>query len=70
MVVDVAVSGDRNVNKIEAENILINKDLLIGIQFMWTVKAKVVPVIRGTTGSFSESLRHFLSNIPGKHKIK
>ena len=37
---------------------------------MWNVKAKVIPVIIETTGSISKSLRHYLSNIPGKHEIK
>jgi hypothetical protein len=34
------------------------------------VKAKVIPVITGATGTISKSLRHYQSNIPGKHKIK
>jgi hypothetical protein len=37
---------------------------------MWNVKAKVIPVITGTTGSVSKSLRQHLSNITGKHEIK
>ena len=37
---------------------------------MWNVKAKVIPVIIGTTGTISKSLRQYLSNIPGKHEIK
>ena len=40
------------------------------IQRMWNVKTKVIPVIIGATGTISESLRQYLSNIPGKHKIK
>ena len=34
------------------------------------MKAKVILVIIGTTGTISKSLRQYLSNIPGKHKIK
>jgi len=34
------------------------------------VKAKVIPVITGVTGTISKSLRQYLSNIPGKHEIK
>jgi hypothetical protein len=45
------------------------KDLLKEIQRMWNVKAKVIPVITGATGTFSNSLRQYLSNIPGKHEI-
>ena len=31
---------------------------------------KVIPVIIGATGSTSNSLSQYLSNIPGKHEIK
>ena len=37
---------------------------------MWNVKAKVIPVTKGVTGTISKSLRQYLSNIPGKHEIK
>jgi hypothetical protein len=37
---------------------------------MWNVKAKVIPVITGATGTISKSLTQYLSNILGKHKIK
>ena len=37
---------------------------------MWNVKAKVIMVIIGPTGTFSDSLRQYLSSIPRKHKIK
>jgi hypothetical protein len=51
VLIDVAMSGDRNVIKKEAEKILIYKDLLTESQRMWNVKAKVVPVIIGATGA-------------------
>ena len=38
MLIDVAISGDRNVIKKEAKKILKYKDLTIEIQFMWKVK--------------------------------
>jgi uncharacterized protein YlxP (DUF503 family) len=38
MLIDVAVSGDRNVIKKEAEKILKYTDLTIEIQRMWNVK--------------------------------
>ena len=37
---DVAITGDRNVIKTEAEKILKFKDLTIEIQRMWNVKNK------------------------------
>jgi hypothetical protein len=37
---------------------------------MWNVKTKVTPVIIGTTGTISKSLRKYLSSVPGKHDIK
>jgi hypothetical protein len=37
---------------------------------MWNVTAEMIPVIIGATGTISESLRHYLSNIPGKREIK
>jgi len=70
MSIDVAIPGDRNVNKKEAENILKYKGLTIEIQRMWNVKAQVIPVITGASGSISKSLRRYLSNIPGKHDVK
>jgi hypothetical protein len=67
MLNDVAIPGDRNVTKKEAEKILKYKDLIIEIQRMWNVKAKVTPVIIGATGTISKSFRKYLSSIPGKH---
>jgi len=52
--IDVAISGDRNVIKKEAEEILKYKDLTIEIQCMWNVKTKVIPVIIGATGAISK----------------
>ena len=57
------------INK-EAEKILKYKGLIIEIQFMWHVNAKLIPVIIGVTGTISKSLSQYLSNILGKHKIK
>jgi len=70
MLIDDAIPGDRNAIKKKAEKILKYKDLIIEIQRMWNVKAKVIPVITWATGTISESLRQYLSNIPGKEKIK
>ena len=45
MLIDVAISGERNVIKKEAEKILKYKDLTIEIQRMWNVKTKAMPVL-------------------------
>jgi len=51
MLIDVAISEDRNVIKKEAEKILKCKDLTIEIQRMWKVKTRVIPVIIGASGT-------------------
>jgi hypothetical protein len=48
---DVAISGDRNVIKKEAEKIIKYEDLTMEIQRIWNVKTKVIPVIIGATGT-------------------
>jgi hypothetical protein len=70
MSIDVAICGDRNVIKKEAEKILKCKYLVIEIQDMWNVRARVILVIIGVTGTISQSLRQYLNNIPEKHEIK
>jgi hypothetical protein len=40
MLIDVAISGDRNVIKREAEKILKYKDLTIETQHMWNAKQR------------------------------
>jgi hypothetical protein len=47
VLIDVAIPGDRNVIKKEAEKILKYKDLITEIKHMWNVKAKVIPAIIG-----------------------
>jgi hypothetical protein len=70
MLIDIAIPGDRNVIKKEAEKILKYRDLTIEIQRMWNVKAKVIPVIIGATGTICKSSRKYVSDIPGKHDVK
>jgi hypothetical protein len=69
MLIDVAIPGDRNVIKIEAE-ISDCKDFITEIQHMRNMKTKVIAVIIGVTGTISKSPRQYLSNIQGKHEIK
>jgi hypothetical protein len=70
MLIDVAISGDRNVIKKEAEKMIKYEDLTIEIQRMWNVKTKVILVIIGATGTILKSLRRYVSNIPGNHEVK
>jgi len=70
VLIAVAVLGDRNVIKIEAEKISKYKDLIAEIQRMWNVKTEVISVIIGLTGTISKSPKEYLSNRPGKHEIK
>jgi hypothetical protein len=70
MLIDVAISGDRNMIKKEAEKILKYKELTIEIQRMLNVKTKVIAVLIGTPGTISKSFRKYASNIPGNHEIK
>jgi hypothetical protein len=55
--------------KKEAEKILKYKDFTIEIQRMWNLKAKVLPVVIGATGTVSKSFRKHVSNIPGNHDV-
>ena len=70
MLIDVAISGDRNVIKKEAEKLLKYKDLTTEIQRTWKVKTRVTPVIIGATGTISKSFRKYISNIPRNHEVK
>jgi len=70
MLIDAAISGDRNVIKKETDKILKYKDLTIEIQRMWNVKTKLILVITGATGTISKSFRKYMSNILGKHEVK
>ena len=66
MLLGVTIPEDRNVIKKEAEKILKCKDLIIEIQRMWNVNAKVIPVLMEATRTIYKSVRQYLSNIPGK----
>jgi hypothetical protein len=54
MLIDVAFPGDRNVIKKKAEKITEYKDLTIQIQCRWNVKAAMIRVITGATGTISK----------------
>ena len=54
LLIDNAISGDRNVIKKEAEKILKDKDRTIEMQSMWIVRTTIIPVIIWTTGTVSK----------------
>jgi hypothetical protein len=70
MLIDVAISGERNAIKKEAEKILKYKDLTIEIQRMWNVKTRMIPVIIAATGTISKLFRKYVSNILGNHAVR
>jgi hypothetical protein len=70
MLIDIAIQGDRNIIKKEAEKFLKYKDLITEKERLWYVKTKVTSVITGATGTTSKSFRKYLSSILGKHDIK
>jgi hypothetical protein len=70
MLIEGAISGDRNVIKKEAEKILKYTDLAIEIQSKWNVKARVIPVIIGATGAILKSFRKYVNHIPGNHDLR
>jgi hypothetical protein len=71
MLIDVAISGDRNViNPLKDEMFLKYKNLTIEIQHMWNVKTEMIPITIGTTGTISKSFRKHVSYIPGNLEVK
>jgi hypothetical protein len=59
LLIDVAITGDRNMIKKEAEKILKPKDLIIEIQHMCNVKANVILVIIRVIGTLTKSLGQY-----------
>jgi hypothetical protein len=70
VLIDVVIPGDRNMIKKGAEKSVKCKNFVIEIRRMWNVKAKMIPILIGATGTISESLRQYLSIVPGKQEIK
>ena len=72
MLINIQISGDRNVIKKKLEKSLKYNDFTIEIQVdsMCNVKTNATPVKTGATLTISTSFRKYLNNIPGKHEIK
>jgi hypothetical protein len=70
MLIDVAISGDSNMIKKEAENVLKYKVLTIEIERIWNVKTMVIPGIIGATGTISKSFRKYVSTITENHEVR
>ena len=70
MLIDVAISGDRNVVKKEAEKVLKYEYLAIKMQRMWNVQTKTILVTIWSTGTISKSFTKYLSNTSAKREIK
>jgi len=58
------------VTKNEAEKFVKCKHLTIGIHCIWNVTTRVIPIIRGSTGTHSNLLRKYLSNVTRKRHIQ
>ena len=67
--IDVAIPADRNAVQKEAEKKLKHKRLCIEIKRMWNLKCTIIPVIIGSTGIVTRSLRKNLEAVPGRHSI-
>ena len=65
----VVIPADRNVVQNEAEKKSKYTSLCIEIQRKWDLKCTIIPVITGTTGIVTRSLKKNLENIEGKHSI-
>jgi len=55
MLIDVAISGDTNMIKEEAEKIPKYKEITTEMQHILNIKTKVIPIITGSTGTISKS---------------
>jgi hypothetical protein len=62
MLINVAIPGDRNVIKKEAE--MVHFSHCNRITAHVECKTEVIPVIIGATGTFSESFKEYLMNKP------
>ena len=67
--IEVAIPADRNVVQQEAQKKLKYKSLCIETQRMWNLKCTIMPVIIGTTGIVTRSLKKNLEAAPVERSI-
>jgi len=53
----------------EVEKKLQYKSVCIGMQRMWNLKYKIIPVMTGATGIVTKGFGKYLEAIPVKHSI-
>jgi hypothetical protein len=70
MLIDIAISGDKNVIKKKVEMVLKCRNLRIGTQRTQNVETEVRPVTIKASGTISQSFRKYLNTVPGDHYIK
>jgi hypothetical protein len=46
------------------------KEHTVGIELMWNVKTKVIPVKIEASGTMSKSFKNYLTNTPNMHEVK
>jgi hypothetical protein len=69
VLIDVAISGDRNVIQKETKNKLKYESLCIEIERKWNMECLTIPVVTGTTEIVTKGLKKNLKAIPGKHSM-
>jgi len=70
MLIDAAISGDRNVIRKEAKDTVKYKDPTTETEHTRNIKTKVIQIIIVATQTTSKSFRKYISHIPREHKIK
>ena len=56
-------SGDQNIKVKELEKITKDEDLRLQVQKLWDIKATVIPIVVGASGTVSEKLENHLKII-------
>ena len=68
-IVDVAIPGDRNIVKKQAEKLTNYADLKIEISKMWDCSTVVIPIVIGALGSIPQKLEKYLEELDIKSDL-